>query len=115
MALLDEEDHRKMFGVKGLREAMTMAERVHPDGSRALAPYIWQNPERLGGEPAIAGRRIPVSSAYDCWGGIREYGYGDFAVEYDVTERAYVAAVAFHAGVLWERERRVTRKERKRG
>lgn len=81
----------------------------HPDGSREMAPHVWQHPERLSGAPAVTGHRIDVAVIHRCWeSGI---GWPVIREHYDVTEQEYVAAVAFEAGVLWEMERR---KENKR-
>lgn len=83
-------------------------ERTYPDGSRVLAPHIWQHPERLGGDPAIEGHRIAPAIVYGLWRhgaewpGIRE--------SYDLTEYEFVAAVAFEAGVKWQREQDDARK-----
>lgn len=81
----------------------------HPDGSRELAPHVWQHPDRLSGAPAIEGHRIDMAVVYVAW----ELGTGWPAIRehYDITEAEFVAAVAFEAGMEWQRERR---KERKR-
>lgn len=80
----------------------------HPDGSRELAPHVWQHPDRLSGAPAVTGHRIDTLVIYGFWeGGV---GWPAIVEDYDVTEHEYVAAVAFEAGVKWQREREDARK-----
>ena len=86
-------------------------ERTYPDGSRVLAPHIWQHPERLGGEPAIEGHRIATPSIYARW--YARIDWPAIRESFDITEHEYIAAVAFEAGRRWEREWRQARKRAK--
>ena len=38
-------------------------EQTNPNGP--LFPYVWVDPERLGGEPCFRNTRVPVSTLFD--------------------------------------------------